>query len=131
MRLRQAAVEPIGKAGVEVDLDQDGHREHRNHQRLLEDLLALEAEQQHQRRQQREKGHRLQRLAASLQRLRPRANSIARQACATITGTTMYSTTDTSSVSHGTTIEDRPSSSATIGAKANTMMVSLSATWLR
>ena len=27
-------------------------------------------------------------------------------------------------------IDDRPSSSATMGAKANTMMVSLSATWL-
>jgi hypothetical protein len=27
-------------------------------------------------------------------------------------------------------IDDRPSSSATIGAKANTMIVSLSATWL-
>jgi len=30
----------------------------------------------------------------------------------------------------GTVIEESPSSSATIGAKANTMMVSLSATWL-
>ena len=35
-----------------------------------------------------------------------------------------------SSVSHGTMIDDNPSSSATIGAKANTMMVSFSATWL-
>ena len=43
----------------------------------------------------------------------------------------MYSTTDTSSVSHGTTMAESPSSSATSGAKANTMMVSLSATWLR
>src|ERR1700737_4160204 len=33
-------------------------------------------------------------------------------------------------VVHGTVIEESPSSSATIGSKANTMMVSLSATWL-
>jgi hypothetical protein len=42
----------------------------------------------------------------------------------------MYSSTDVSSVSQGTVIADRPSSSATMGAKANTMMVSFSATWL-
>jgi hypothetical protein len=34
-------------------------------------------------------------------------------------------------VLHGTVIEDRPSSNPTIGAKANTMIVSLSATWVR
>ena len=42
----------------------------------------------------------------------------------------MYSTTDSSSVSHGTMIADRPSNRPTIGAKANTMMVSFSATWV-
>ena len=36
----------------------------------------------------------------------------------------------TMTVSQGTVIDDRPSSSATMGAKANTMMVSFSATWL-
>ena len=40
----------------------------------------------------------------------------------------MYSTTETTSVSQGTTIADRPSSSATIGANANTMITSFSAT---
>jgi len=40
----------------------------------------------------------------------------------------MYSTTGVISVSHGTTMADRPSSSATRGAKANTMMASFSAT---
>ena len=40
----------------------------------------------------------------------------------------MYSTTESTSVSHGTVIADRPSSRPTMGAKANTMMVSLSAT---
>ena len=40
----------------------------------------------------------------------------------------MYSTTEVSSVSQGTVIDDSPSSSATIGAKANTMIVSFSAT---
>ena len=34
-----------------------------------------------------------------------------------------------SSVSHGTVIDDMPSSSATIGANANTMITSFSATW--
>ena len=42
----------------------------------------------------------------------------------------MYSTTDSNSVSQGTVIDDSPSSSPTIGAKANTMIVSFSATWL-
>ena len=41
---------------------------------------------------------------------------------------TMYRPTEVSSVSHGTVIDDRPSSSATIGAKATTMIASLSAT---
>ncbi len=45
-----------------------------------------------------------------------------------MTGTTMYSTTDVSSVSHGTVIEATPSSSATIGAKAKIMIVSFNAT---
>ena len=40
----------------------------------------------------------------------------------------MYRTTDVISVSQGTVMDDRPSSSATMGAKANTMMVSLRAT---
>ena len=40
----------------------------------------------------------------------------------------MYSTTDVINVSHGTTMADMPSSKATIGAKANTMIASLSAT---
>ena len=41
---------------------------------------------------------------------------------------TMYRATDTSSVSHGTVMDDRPSSRPTMGAKAKTMMVSFSAT---
>ena len=43
----------------------------------------------------------------------------------------MYSPTDSASVSHGTVIDDSPSNRATSGAKATTMMASLSATWLR
>ena len=46
-------------------------------------------------------------------------------------GMTMYITTESSSVSQGTGIEDTPSSSATIGAKANTITTSFSATWVR
>jgi len=60
----------------------------------------------------------------------PRANSALRQSCAMSTGMTMYRTTDVISVSQGTVIDDSPSNSATMGAKANTMIVSLSATWL-
>lgn len=48
-----------------------------------------------------------------------------------ITGTTIYSTTDSNSVPHGTVIADNPSNSPTIGANANTMIPSFSATWLR
>jgi len=40
----------------------------------------------------------------------------------------MYSTTEVTRVSQGTTMDDRPSSSATMGANANTMMVSFKAT---
>jgi hypothetical protein len=39
---------------------------------------------------------------------------------------TMYNTTDVSSVPHGTVIAEMPSSSPTSGAKATTMIVSLS-----
>ncbi|MNN40206.1 hypothetical protein D3C81_1542680 [compost metagenome] len=41
----------------------------------------------------------------------------------------MYSATEVSKVSHGTVMDDRPSSSATTGAKATTMMASFRATW--
>jgi hypothetical protein len=61
----------------------------------------------------------------------PCASNERRHSWAAITGTTMYSTTERKRVVHGTVIEDRPSSSATIGAKANTIMVSLSATCVR
>ena len=60
----------------------------------------------------------------------PRFSSSVRQACASITGMTMYSTTEVNSVSHGTTIADSPSSRPTMGAKAKIMMASLSATWV-
>ena len=59
----------------------------------------------------------------------PRANSARRHSCAMMTGITMNITTEITSVSQGTTIEDRPSRRPTIGAKAKTMIVSLRATW--
>ncbi len=40
----------------------------------------------------------------------------------------MYSTTEMMSVSHGTTMADRPSSRPTMGAKATIMMASFKAT---
>jgi hypothetical protein len=51
-----------------------------------------------------------------------------RQAWAMANGMAMYMTTEMISVSHGTTIAETPSSSATSGAKANSMIRSLSAT---
>ena len=41
----------------------------------------------------------------------------------------MYRTTEVSKVSHGTVMDDSPSSNATMGAKATTMIESFSATW--
>ena len=41
--------EPVGERRIEQYLDQDRHREERDHQRLLEDRFALEREQQDER----------------------------------------------------------------------------------
>src|SRR3546814_18561215 len=45
-------VEQIGKAGVEIDLNQDRHCQQADDGRLRDDLLALKSEQQNKRRQQ-------------------------------------------------------------------------------
>ena len=68
MLLARNAVQQIGEAGIEIDLDQDRHRQQRDHKRLRQDLLALKAEQQHQCRQQRDERQRLQPVQQSLQR---------------------------------------------------------------
>ena len=47
MLLAAPAVEEIGEARVEIDLDDDRHRDERDDQRLGDDLLALEGEEQH------------------------------------------------------------------------------------
>ena len=60
----------------------------------------------------------------------PPASTRRRSSTLSTTGTTMYSSTDSSSVFHGTVIDEMPSSSATIGANATTMMASFRATWL-
>src|SRR5215207_6943919 len=60
MRFAGRAVEQIGKPRIEIDLDEDRHRQHGDDQRLPEDLLALEAEQENERRQQGEERDRLQ-----------------------------------------------------------------------
>src|SRR3546814_8585067 len=46
--------QPVSEPGVEIDLDQDRHREQRDDQRLRDDLFALKPEQQHERREQRD-----------------------------------------------------------------------------
>jgi hypothetical protein len=58
----------------------------------------------------------------------PLASKDLRKSCAKITGITMYSTTEVSSVAHGTVIADMPKSKPTSGAKAITMMLSFKAT---
>ena len=55
-------------------------------------------------------------------------SKVYRQACASNTGMTMYNITEVVSVSQGTTIADMPSKRATMGAKANTIMMSFKAT---
>src|SRR3546814_19951756 len=42
-------VKQIGQSGIEIDLDQDRHRQQRDDQRMVDDLPALEGEQQDQR----------------------------------------------------------------------------------
>ena len=130
MRHAEAAVEQVGQAGVEVDLDQDRHRQQRDDQRLRQDLLALEAEQQDQRRQQRRSDETGCSRSSTGFRTPGRAQQRRPPAWAMSTGMTMNSTTEITSVSHGTVIAESPSSRPTIGAKATTMMASLSATWL-
>src|SRR3546814_8172828 len=46
--------QPVSEPGVEIDMDQDRHREQRDDQRLRDDLFALKPEQQHERREQRD-----------------------------------------------------------------------------
>ena len=58
----------------------------------------------------------------------PWRSRIVRHSCERITGAAMYSATEVSKVSQGTLMDERPSSRATRGAKATTMMASLSAT---
>ena len=91
MRFAGGAIEQVGEAGVEIDLDQDRHGQQRDDQRLAQDLLALEAEQQHERRQQRDERDGLQRAQQPLRALPARRAPAARGAatCAMITGTTM------------------------------------------
>src|SRR3546814_2299084 len=48
VRLSRRPVQQVGEARVEVDLDEDRHRQQEDDERLGQDLLALEAEQQHQ-----------------------------------------------------------------------------------
>ena len=79
----------IGERCVEEHLDQDRHREQRDHQRLLQDRLALEREQQHQRGQQRGDGPRADLRHRAVERRRPFASSSLRHTCARITGMTI------------------------------------------
>ena len=63
------AVEQIGEAGVEIDLDQDRHGENGDDRRLRYDLVALEGKEQHQGDQQRRDRNVPGRRREGLQRL--------------------------------------------------------------
>ena len=54
------AVQKIGEAGVEIDLDQDRNGEKHDHERLRDDLFALETEEKNECRQKSDEGEWLQ-----------------------------------------------------------------------
>ena len=56
VRFTDTAIQPVGQAGIEIDLNDDGHGEHDDDERLLDDGFALKGEQQYQREQQRGDG---------------------------------------------------------------------------
>ena len=89
MRLAGCAIQQIGKTRIEIDLDQDRHRQHGDDQRLGQDLLALEAEQQHQRREQRDERNRLQGRKQRESAAAAARDTLRRTICAMMTGTTM------------------------------------------
>ena len=63
----QPAVQPIGQSGIEIDLNDDRHRQHADDQRLAEYLFTLQAEQQYQGQQQRGQRQRGQAMQCPLQ----------------------------------------------------------------
>ena len=59
MRNPERAVDRVGNASIEIDLNHDRHRQQRDNERLPDDLLALKSEQQHQSGQQGDQRDRL------------------------------------------------------------------------
>ncbi len=127
----KAPAQPVGKARIEIDLDQDRDGKQHDHERLCDDLLALKPKQHDQRRQQCNQRDRLQRIQGSLQRCR----SIGQQR----TTPQLRDNDGNNDIQHDRYQQGRPrhgyrshpSKRPTSGAKANTMMTSFSATWLR
>ena len=60
MRHAERPIERVGDPGIEIDLNDDRHREQRDDQRLAHDLFALKAEQQHKGCQKSDERDRLQ-----------------------------------------------------------------------
>ncbi len=69
----KAAIQPIGQAGIEINLNNDGHGEHDDNERLLDDGFALKGEQQYQREQQCGVGERVQHGQGMMQCCHPAA----------------------------------------------------------
>lgn len=68
----EAAGQPIGKPRVEIDLNQDRHRQQQDHDGLRENAVALKSEQQHKGCQQCAKRQRLEHAqGAALERAVP------------------------------------------------------------
>jgi hypothetical protein len=59
LRDAEHTVDRIGDTGVEIDLNDDRHRQQRDDQRLPDNLLALKSEQQHESGQQSDQRDRL------------------------------------------------------------------------
>ena len=53
MRFSGRSIEDVGQARVEIDLNEDRHRQHGDDQGLRKNLLALKAEEENQRGKQR------------------------------------------------------------------------------
>ena len=125
----------VGQRRVEVDLDQDRHRDQEHVEPAGGDVLRLEGEDQHQGRKQREHGHRVEERHEPSRRTTPcpwRRMSQVRRDEPAARGITTKIITEYSSTLNGTSRSEAPdTSSLTIGANATSMIRSLTETCTR
>ncbi len=109
-----------------MDLDQGRHRQQYIDEGLHENGGTLESKKEHQGGTQRNDAGRVQPYKHRTQCCRTQ-----RRAWAIASKITTYMITDNTRVFHGTVMGATPGNRPTVGARANTIMVSFSATWLR